>query len=327
MAKLYMTYPSGDLVYRVVSFYNIHKLKSEQSKINKFKKELETSRHIMIDSGVFTFMNSGIDFTKEELDNYVSEYIKFIKEHEGSPNVDMFIEIDIGNVPGFGHETTLKYRDQILEAANGKGYVVWHRYMGLDGYIDMCENYDNIALPCVPQVDKMKPEEIAYMSKLAIENNCKVHLLGANWHRLVNMKVEPLFHSADASTYIPAWTYKGIQEYRLTKCKRLTSEFPWLKDGLIAGKRFGLPKYPKTGIQITKELSVLQNIVNINVDATKVGWKSKTYGQIPIETMDQIVPIRYRYDISDFEPNGKYYRDLNIDPQLWPIIEGEIYED
>lgn len=103
-------------------------------------KTLGPTKEIIVDSGAHTFFSSHLEDSAsivkkenksvrasvENLDNYVDEYIRFIKAHRHL--VSYFVELDIDRVVGY--EKVLQIRKKLYEATKGKLMVCYHPSQG-----------------------------------------------------------------------------------------------------------------------------------------------------------------------------------------------------
>lgn len=94
----------------------------------------------LLDSGAFTFMNNVKDKTKIDFDEYLTKYIEFINKND----IKYFFELDIDVVVGYEKVKELRRR---LERETGKKCIpVWHRERGKEEFINMCKEYDYVAI-------------------------------------------------------------------------------------------------------------------------------------------------------------------------------------
>lgn len=151
-------------------------------------------KDFILDSGAFTYLNGAT--TNVNWDNYINEYADFINKH----NIDYFIELDIDNVVGLKEVERL--RTKLENLTNKKCIPVWHKSRGIDYWLDMCKNYDYIAIGGIVTQEIKKNEYNVFnnLLKIAKQNNCKVHGLGfTNLEGLKKYK----FYSVDST----AWLY------------------------------------------------------------------------------------------------------------------------
>lgn len=115
--------------YNLESFYYF---KPEQ------KKFLKKWDMFFLDSGAFTFMQR----CKNNVNwlSYINKYIQFINDND----IEYFFELDIDSIVGY--EKVKEYRN-IIECKTGKKCIpVFHKSRGLEEYMNLCENYDYIAI-------------------------------------------------------------------------------------------------------------------------------------------------------------------------------------
>lgn len=153
-----------NLPYILESFYYIKKWQIPWIK----EKEL-----FLLDSGAFTFM-----FGKScpDMTDYIDRYIKFINKYD----VKHFFEMDLDNI--YGTEWVEKVRARIERETGKKSIPVWHPCRGKQGFLDLCDNYDYIAvgdivtrgIPMKTLLDELAPWTIATAHKYG----CQIHGLG-----------------------------------------------------------------------------------------------------------------------------------------------------
>lgn len=128
--------------------------------------------NFILDSGAFSFMHSK-QLLKEDIDKYVSRYIKFIKQH----NIKNFMELDIDTI--YDLNLVKNIRNKIEYETQKKVIPVWHKERGIQEFLDDCENYEYIAIGgLVSSVRKRNLAEIKKMCFYAYSKNVKVHCLG-----------------------------------------------------------------------------------------------------------------------------------------------------
>jgi hypothetical protein len=126
----------------------------------------------LLDSGAFTFMNNcktGVNF-----DEYLTTYIDFINKHD----IKYFFELDIDAVVGLEEVERLRKR---LETETGKKSIpVWHKSRGKEKFIEMCKEYDYVAIGGIV-TKEIKPAEYKYFKwfiDTAHSYGCQIHGLG-----------------------------------------------------------------------------------------------------------------------------------------------------
>jgi hypothetical protein len=174
--------------YILESYFYIKNQKEWILKMRPFFKDF------ILDSGAFTYLNGA----KGNIDweQYINEYAKFINEHK----VEYFIELDIDPVVGLKEVERL--REKLEKLTNKKSIPVWHKSRGIDYWIEMCKNYDYVAIGGIVtgEIKANQYNVFNNLLKIAKENNCKVHGLGfTNLEGLKKYK----FYSVDST----AWLY------------------------------------------------------------------------------------------------------------------------
>ncbi len=158
--------------YLLESFY---KLKSMSSVMDEYIEWTATSDGFLLDSGAFTFMNSSRSHKNMNLDDYIQRYIEFINRHK----IDNFFEMDLDCM--MDYEEVKKLRDKIEKGTNKQCIPVWHKSRGKEEFLDMCKEYDYVAIGGIAsrEIKKTEWEEILIkLCDVAHKNNCKIHGLG-----------------------------------------------------------------------------------------------------------------------------------------------------
>lgn len=155
-------------------------------------------KDFILDSGAFTFMNSG---KQVKWKTYVDEYIEFVNQH----NIKQFIELDLYTLPDVGIDKTLKIRYYIERHTGRQTIPVFHACMGMSMYRDMCKEYDYIAIGASGLTEECRwvknDKLISQMVKIANSYGTKVHGLG--YTRLSNINSTKIpFYSVDSSAWI-----------------------------------------------------------------------------------------------------------------------------
>ena len=126
----------------------------------------------MLDSGAFTFMQQAgqrnIDW-----DDYARRYIDFINRND----VKKYIELDLDYIIGVDGARRLR---TMLERETGKKSIpVWHPIRGKDAFLEMCDEYDYVALGgIVGQKWRGVEQYMPWFINEAHKRNTKIHGLG-----------------------------------------------------------------------------------------------------------------------------------------------------
>ena len=127
----------------------------------------------LLDSGAFTFLDSGVKVNWEE---YTVKYGQFVRKH----NIDKFFEMDIDDIVGY--EEVLRLRS-ILENEAGKQVIpVWHNNRGKEGFISDAKKYPYVAIGGLVSgggeyATKLR-KYFPWFINTAHENGAKIHALG-----------------------------------------------------------------------------------------------------------------------------------------------------
>lgn len=146
----------------------------------------------LLDSGAFTFMqNAGAAVDWYE---YAKKYVAFINRND----VKKYIELDLDYIIGVDKARQLR---SFLERETGKKSIpVWHPIRGKENFLEMCEEYDYVALGGIVGKKWRGMEHIMpWFITEAHKRKAKIHGLGFTQLRLL-----PTHHfdSVDST----AWT-------------------------------------------------------------------------------------------------------------------------
>ena len=149
-------------------------------------------RNFILDSGVFTMINTGKKFN---LDAYVEEYAHFIKTH----NIKQYVELDVDQI--IGVEKTRALRRRLESLVGWKSIPVWHTIRGKESFIQDCKDYDYICLGYF-LTEGLKAQLTEKYAKAFVDtahkHKCRIHGLGFTKGKL--LKKIP-FDSVDSSSW------------------------------------------------------------------------------------------------------------------------------
>lgn len=171
---------------------------------------INSAKNFILDSGAFTFRQSmanrdvahkNVDWTK-----YADEYADFVKAYD----IKLFFELDIDNITGYDY--VVKLRERINKRAGRNCIPVWHTNRGKQNFIDMCKEYEYVAIGGLTgkAVTKKIPDKMfPWFIDTAHENGAKIHGLG--YTQLSKLNIYH-FDSVDST----AWLYgnRGGYIYR-----------------------------------------------------------------------------------------------------------------
>lgn len=180
-------------IYLLQTFYDLKRMK--ETDIHAM---LKCCKEFLLDSGAFTFMNSG---KKVHWKTYVDEYIEFINKYD----ISQFFELDLYTLPDVGIEQTIKMRRYIEYHTGKKTIPVFHACMGMDMYRELCQEYDYIGIGASGLTEECRwvknTKLLKQMVRIANRYGTKVHGLG--YTRLSNINhTEVPFYSVDSSAWI-----------------------------------------------------------------------------------------------------------------------------
>lgn len=125
----------------------------------------------LLDSGAFTFFSQG---KRVDWDDYLTRYISFIKKNR----VERFFELDID--PLVGYKKVLEMREHLESETGRKCIPVWHKSRGKAAFLEMCRDYDYVAIGGIVsgEIKKADYRYFPWFIQQAHQNGAKIHGLG-----------------------------------------------------------------------------------------------------------------------------------------------------
>lgn len=157
----------------------------------------------MLDSGAFTFFSSGKHVDWNE---YVTRYCEFIKKNK----VELFFELDIDALTGYDKVKDIR---RYIERETGKQPIpVWHKRLGKDEFIKMCDEYPYVAIGGIVS-NEIKRNEYKYFPWFideAHKRGCKIHGLG-----FTNLKGLEKYHfdSVDSTAWLSGNRFGSVYQF------------------------------------------------------------------------------------------------------------------
>lgn len=178
-------------LFLLQTFYEMRKWKHE-----KVIKVISSTNCFMLDSGAFTFMNSG---KKVNWKNYVDEYIDFINKYD----IKYFIELDLYEI--LGTERTEKIRRYIEKKTCKNPIPVYHGTLPVSYYRFLCQKYPYVAISATGTIESSKwtrdKKVLKQFIKIGHGYGTKIHGLG--YTRLSNINNPTvLFDSVDSTAWL-----------------------------------------------------------------------------------------------------------------------------
>lgn len=217
--KIYLASQPRDLKYLIknktpyvlISYYYFRGKKIQE----EWRPYFSQFKDVIIDSGAFSMMR---DKKKAcDLDKYVEDYIKFVKKY----HFKHYIELDIDSV--IGYDRVKQYREKLENGIGWKSIPVWHINRGKEGWLELVEDYDYIAMGGF-LTDGIKTKEYGLLDwflHTAKKKNVKVHGLGYTNTKL--LKRVP-FYSVDSSTWGLGGAWKFVCKFEKNQIQRYNSE-------------------------------------------------------------------------------------------------------
>lgn len=179
--------------YLLQTFYDLRDMKHED-----IIDMLKIPKEFLLDSGAFTFMNSGV---KVDWKQYIDDYCDFINKYD----IKLFFELDLYVLPEIGIDNTIKIREYIEQRTGKKSIPVFHACMGLKMYRQLCKDYDYIAIGASGITDECKwvknKELLKNIVGIAKSYGTKVHGLG--YQRIDNLNDNKIgFYSVDSTSWL-----------------------------------------------------------------------------------------------------------------------------
>lgn len=211
------------------SFYYLQKLKPEILERYFSYINSKDCKGFILDSGAFSMLNAkgGKESFLENLDNYIEDYIKFIKFW----NIKNFIELDID--PLVGYSKVLEIREKIEKEVGRKSVPVWHVSRGTEEWEKMIKGYEYVAIGGIvtKEIKKKDYKKIFLpMLKMARDEKCDVHGLGFTGKQINDFP----FFSCDSSSWSSIKRFGSMPIFSITeKCikNRSISENKKIKSG------------------------------------------------------------------------------------------------
>jgi len=204
--------------YNLMSFYDIQvRNKKSDGDIhtwNKFK-------HLIIDSGLFTFMfgsEAKKDLTMEFCEDWLNKYINFVNRTDFR-NAS-FVEMDVQKCLGVEEAWELRKR---MKAEINKGVVINVYHLEDEDPTDLIDYCDYIAIS-LPELrlnvsQKERKQIVAYITKKAQLKGKKVHILGCTEKKY--MEMFSMCESCDSTSWTSALRWGRITSSHGTYATKL----------------------------------------------------------------------------------------------------------
>ena len=161
-------------------------------------------KDFMLDSGAFTFMNSG---GSEDWESYIERYADFITRNK----IEKYFELDIDSIVGY--DKVKEYRYRLERLVSRPCIPVWHVSRGWSEFVRMCEEYSYVSIGGIV-TKEIPPKKYRYLPKFIREahrHNAKIHGLGFTNTELLR---QYHFDSVDSTAWTTGSRYANVYEYR-----------------------------------------------------------------------------------------------------------------
>ena len=150
-----------------------------------------TAVEVLLDSGAFTYLNSG---KKVDFDKYVEKYAKYIYDNK----IALYFEMDIDGLVGL--KKVEEYRKFLEKETKTRTIPVWHKSRGFEDFVKTSIDYKYMAMGFADDQSVIK-KIIPYLNKflkIAHQNDCRVHGLGFTKTRILR-KIK--FDTVDSTSW------------------------------------------------------------------------------------------------------------------------------
>ena len=160
-------------------------------------------KDFILDSGAFTFMSgnaAGVDLV-----DFTYKYAEFVNKH----NIKYFLEMDIDAVAPY---SKVEYLRNIIEQETGRKCIpAWHRSRGKQNFIDMCKEYDYVAIGGIVsgEIKKSEFSSLRWYTAEARKLGARVHGLGFTGRNFT----EYGFFSVDSTSWLSGSKHGNITQF------------------------------------------------------------------------------------------------------------------
>ena len=180
------------------SYYSI-----SQRNPKRYCEQMPYFKDFMLDSGAFTFMNSGCH---ENWESYIERYADFIKKND----VKKFFELDIDSI--IGYDKVKEYRYRLERLIGWQSIPVWHILRGKEEFTRMCAEYSYVSIGGIvtKEIPPNKYKLFSILIKEAHKNKVKIHGLG--FTNLALLK-EYHFDSVDSTSWLSGGRFGTVYKF------------------------------------------------------------------------------------------------------------------
>lgn len=195
----------------LLTFYDLRKAKEE-----RVRAILNSCEMFLLDSGAFTFLNSG---KKVDFDEYLQEYINFINKYD----IKYFFELDIDAIVGL--EKVEQMRAKLELQTKKKCIPVWHKSRGVDYFVEMCKNYKYVSLGGIAAKEFKQKEHktFTWFINTAHKYGAEIHGLGYTSLKNLNEGLYK-FDSVDSTSWLGGGRFGQVYGFKDGKLQNIQSK-------------------------------------------------------------------------------------------------------
>lgn len=174
-------------------------------------------RFFMLDSGAFSFMNGR---KTPDWEAYIEAYIAFIQKHK----ITHYFELDLDYILGLERVNMLTRR--MAKEVNIPPIPVWHVDRGKSGFVQMCKDYDYVAVGGLAHQDVPGLDLTPYLPwfiETAHANGTKIHGLGFTRFQALR-KLH--FDSVDSTSWTAMTKFHNAAYFDMAKGKFVKVKIP-----------------------------------------------------------------------------------------------------
>lgn len=163
-----------------------------------FEKLYPICDFFILDSGAFSMLYGS---KKVKLEDYIEDYIQFVKKHK----IKHYVELDLYDI--IGVEKTEQIRKRLTKEVGYPPIPVWQKSTGIDYYRGLIKEFDYVAIGGI--ATKGGAYDGVVFRKLlmmADAENCRIHGLG--YTSTINLPKLP-FYSVDSTSWLSPMRYGG----------------------------------------------------------------------------------------------------------------------
>lgn len=147
---------------------------------------------IMVDSGAYFFNSRETSQDSDKTKKFIDEYKEYIINTKDDSRFVGYFDMDLRYL---GLPEIKNIREELFDLTD-KIIPVFHSMWGIHEFKSMCRDYDYIGYPCSSWYS---PEDYLPFVKYAHKHNCKIHGLGMNRKKV--MEIIP-FNSVDSAHWV-----------------------------------------------------------------------------------------------------------------------------